>query len=129
MKMPVDIRFIGLTSSQALEATIHERIAHLDRFCPDIMAWRVTVEQEHKHQAQGRPFAVRLDVTLSGQELAVNRVHDEDVYVALRDAFDAARRKIEDAVRIRRGEVKQHAPVAAAAVREEAPGEEGADEA
>lgn len=132
MKMPVDIRFIGLASSEALEAAIHARVSHLERFCPDIMAWRITVEQEHKHQNQGRPFTVRLDVTLPGQELAINRVHDEDVYVALRDAFDAARRKIEDAVRIRRGQVKQHAPAAAgiaAPAAEERTTEEGADEA
>ena len=51
---------------------------------------------------------MRVDLTLPGQEVAVTRVHDEDVYVALRDAFDAARRKVEEVVRIRRGEVKQH---------------------
>jgi ribosomal subunit interface protein len=113
MKMPVDIRFLGMAPSPALEATIHARIDHLDRFCPDIMAWRVAVEQEARHQAQGRPFAVRIDITLPGQEIAINRVQDEDVYVALRDAFDNARRKIEEAVQIRRGEVKQHAAPAA----------------
>lgn len=129
MKMPVDIRFIGLQSSAALEAAIHARITHLDRFCPDIMAWRVTVEQEHKHQAQGRPFSVRIAITLPGQELAINRVSDEDVHVAVRDAFDAARRKIDEAVRVRRGEVKQRAPVATTAARAEVSGEEGADEA
>ena len=92
MKMPVEIRFVGTAPSPAVEATIHTRVAHIDRFCPDIMGWRVTVEQVARHQQQGRPFSV----------------HDEDVYVALRDAFDAARRQVEDAVRIRRGQVKQH---------------------
>ncbi len=43
----------------------------------------------HKHKHQGRPYAVRVDVTLPGQELCVDRVQDEDVYVALRDAFEA----------------------------------------
>jgi ribosome-associated translation inhibitor RaiA len=109
MKMPVDIRYIGLAPSPALEALIHSRIEHIDRFCPDTMAWRVTVEQEARHQQQGRPFAVRIAVTLPCQELAVNRVQHEDVYVALRDAFDAAKRQLEDAVRIRRGDVKTHA--------------------
>jgi ribosomal subunit interface protein len=109
MKLPLDLRFVGLSSSEALQAAVHSRVAHIERLCPDIMAWRVTIEQEHKHQNQGRPFSVRVDVTLPGQELAVTRMQDEDVYVALRDAFDAARRQVEDAVRIRRGEVKQHA--------------------
>lgn len=108
MKLPVDIRFVGTEPSPAVEATIHTRVAHIDRFCPDITGWRITVEQESRHQQQGRPFRVRVDVTLPGQELAVTRVHDEDVNVAVRDALDAARRRVEDAVRIRRGQVKQH---------------------
>jgi ribosomal subunit interface protein len=109
MKLPLDLRFIGVTPSEAVKDTVQTRIDSLKRICPDATAWRVTVEQEHKHQQQGRPFAVRVDVTMPGQEVAVSRVHDEDVYVALREAFDAARRKIEDVVRIRRGEVKRHA--------------------
>jgi hypothetical protein len=32
-----------------------------------------------------------------------------DVYVALRDAFDSARRLLQDYARERRGDVKQHA--------------------
>jgi ribosomal subunit interface protein len=109
MKLPLDLRFIGMAPSQALEDAVQAKVSHLERFGSDVMACRVTIEQEHKHSQQGRPFAVRIDVTLPGHELAVNRVQDEDAYVALRDAFDAARRKVEDAVRIRRGEVKLHA--------------------
>lgn len=109
MKLPLDLRFIGMAPSPALEADVHERVAHVDRFCPDVMAWRVTIEQEARHQHQGRPYAVRIDITLPGQEVAVNRVQDADAHVALRNAFDAARRQLEDAVRIRRGQVKQHA--------------------
>jgi ribosome-associated translation inhibitor RaiA len=108
MKLPLDLRFMGMAPSQALEEAVKAKVAQLDRFGPDVMACRVTIEQDHKHSHQGRPFAVRIDVTLPGHELAVNRVQDEDAYVALRDAFDAARRKVEDSVRIRRGEVKQH---------------------
>ena len=107
MKMPLDLRFLGIAASDAVEAAVRARVAHIDRVCPDVMAWRVTIEQEHKHQNQGRPFAVRIDVTIPGQELAITRAHDEDVYVALRDAFDAAQRKLEDAVRARR-EAQRH---------------------
>lgn len=102
MKIPLDLRFLGLSPSQAVEAAVHARVAHIERICPDVMAWRVTIDQEHKHQHQGRPFSVRVDITVPGQELAITRAHDEDVYVALRDAFDAAQRKLEDFVRVRR---------------------------
>ena len=109
MKLPLDLRFIGMAPSPALEEAVQGKVAQLDRFGSEVMACRVTIEQEHKHQNQGRLFSVRIDVTLPGHELAINRVQDEDAYVALRDAFDAARRKVEDSVRIGRGEVKQRA--------------------
>jgi cold shock CspA family protein/ribosome-associated translation inhibitor RaiA len=72
------------------------------------MACRVSIDQEPRHQQQGRPFGVRIDLTLPGRELVVNRVEHEDVYVALRDAFDKMRRQLEDAVRQRQGQVKHH---------------------
>ncbi|GAB3759050.1 HPF/RaiA family ribosome-associated protein [Ramlibacter monticola] len=108
MKLPLDLRFIGMAPSPALEEAVQGKVAQLDRFGSEVMACRVTIEQEHKHQNQGRLFSVRIDVTLPGHELAINRVQDEDAYVALRDAFDAARRKVDESMRIRRGEVKQH---------------------
>lgn len=113
MKLPLDLRFIGLAPSAALEQAVTAKVAQLERFGSDVVACRVTIEQDHKHQHQGRPFAVRIDLTLPGSELAVNRVQDEDAYVAVRDAFDAARRMLEETVRIRRGEVKQRSRDAA----------------
>jgi ribosome-associated translation inhibitor RaiA len=109
MKKPLDLRFIGLAPSEAVESAVRTRIEQVERVCADITGWRVAIEQEHRHQHQGREFAVRVDVTLPGQELALTHFRDEDVYIALRDAFDAARRKIEEVMRMRRGEVKQHA--------------------
>lgn len=107
MKLPLDLRFIGMAPSPALQEAVEARVAQLERSGDDVIGCHVTIEQEHKHQHQGRPFAVRIDITLPGQELAVNRVQDEDAYVAVRDAFDAARRQLEEVIRIRRGEVKQ----------------------
>lgn len=108
MKQPLEIRFIGMPPSEAVESAAREKALKLNHFCPSIMACRVAVEHKHKHQHQGRPFAVRVDVTLPGHELSVNRVEDEDVYVALREAFDDMKRQVEDAVRLLRGQEKQH---------------------
>ncbi len=99
MKQPLQIQFLGMSSSDALEAAAREKAAKLDRFCADIMACRVDIEREHKHQQQGQPFAVRIGLTLPGRELHVDRVRHEDPYIALRDAFDDMRRQLEDAVR------------------------------
>lgn len=109
MKQPVQIRFLRMEPSAAVEAAAQEKAAKLDQFCPDIMACTVAIEQVDKHQHQGRQFAVRIDLTLPGHELSVDRAHDEDVWVALRDAFDHMKRRLEDVVRLRRGDEKQHA--------------------
>src|SRR5512133_3810353 len=106
MKQPLQIRFLGVEPSGAVESAARSKAAKLDTFCPDLMSCRVTIEQTRKHRHQGRPFAVRVDVTLPDHELSVDRVHEEDVYVALRDAFDDMKRQIEDAVRRRRGQEK-----------------------
>ena len=96
MKQPLQIRFLGLEPSEAVETAAREKAAKLDRFFPEIMACRVSIELTHKHQQQGRRYAVRVDVTLPGHELVVDRVQHEDVYVAMRDAFDDIKRRIDD---------------------------------
>ena len=108
MKQPLQICFLGMGPSEAVESAARKKATKLETFCTDIISCRVSIEQTHKHQHQGRPFAVRVDVTLPGHELNVDRVHDEDVYVALRDAFDDMKRQLEDAVRRTRGQEKLH---------------------
>ena len=51
---------------------------------------------------------VRIDLKVPGGEIAVTHEHDEDLQIALRDAFDAARRRLEDYARVQRGDVKHH---------------------
>ena len=106
MKKAPDIRFIGLEPSDALAAAARERAAKLELFCPGIIACHIVIELAHKHRQQGRPFGVRLDVTLPNRQLAVSRVENQDAYVALRDAFDSMKRQIEDTMRRMREPLK-----------------------
>lgn len=109
MKLPVHIQFHGMEHSDALAMSAVEHAHKLDSLAPDIMACRVGIELDQKHKHQGRPFSVHIDLTLPGHELVVNRVQNEDVNVAMREAFDNMKRQLEDVVRKRRGAVKQHA--------------------
>ncbi|MGD2128453.1 MAG: HPF/RaiA family ribosome-associated protein [Lysobacterales bacterium] len=110
---PIQIVFHNLEPSPAIEAAIRERAEKLDRYCDGIMSCRVVVESPHKHQRHGKLYTVRIDVTVPNEELVVTRdpgedhAH-EDVYVSIRDAFDAMRRRLEDYARQRRGQVKRH---------------------
>jgi cold shock CspA family protein/PHD/YefM family antitoxin component YafN of YafNO toxin-antitoxin module len=67
------------------------------------------VEESQRRHRQGKLYSVRIDITVPGKELAVTREENEDAYVAVRDAFDAAVRKLEEHVRRRHGGVKAHA--------------------
>jgi ribosomal subunit interface protein len=123
MQKPLEIRFQQMDPSPAVEARIREKAADLERFSDRITSCRVVVEQEHRHHHKGNLFRVRLDIGMPGKEVAVTRTGPqdhahEDVYVAIRDAFDAAVRRLEDRVRVRRGKVKQHeAPLLGRVVR------------
>jgi ribosome-associated translation inhibitor RaiA len=73
----------------------------------------VALELEGRHRHKGRRFVVRIDLKVPGGEIVADHQHDEDPDIALREAFHAARRMLEDHVRRRRGDVKRHAPSAA----------------
>jgi ribosomal subunit interface protein len=108
MELPLQVTYRGMESSAALEDAVREKAAKLEQFHPRLMSCRVVIEQAARHKTQGKQFAVRIDLKAPGGEIAVNRDHADDVYVALRDAFDAARRKLEDFAREIRGDVKRH---------------------
>lgn len=108
MKQPLTISFLGMDRSDALEVSARRHAEKLDRFTRDLVSCKVIIALEQKHQHQGRPYAVRLDITIPGHELVTTRAQHEDAYVALRDAFDAMRRQLLKTIEIRRGDVKQH---------------------
>jgi cold shock CspA family protein/ribosome-associated translation inhibitor RaiA len=113
MQLPVQITFRNVDRSEAIEQKILERAAKLDTYYDRITSCRVTVETPHRHHHQGALFHVRVDLVLPGTELVVNRAPQEhhaheDPFVAVRDAFDAARRQLEDFAHRQRADVKLH---------------------
>ncbi len=111
MQIPLQITTRDVPHSAALDDHIREKVAKLELLYPHIMGCRVVLDMPHRHRHQGKLFNVRVDITVPGGELVVNREADGDVFVALRDAFDAAKRQIEDYGRRQRGDMKLHAPV------------------
>ena len=113
MQLPLQITFRQMEPSPAIVARIRESAAKLERFSAQIMRCHVIVEPLSHRQNKGALFEFHIDITLPDQEIAIRRAHPashahEDPYVALRDAFRAARRKIEDYERKRRLDVKSH---------------------
>jgi cold shock CspA family protein/ribosome-associated translation inhibitor RaiA len=87
---------------------LRKRVEKLEEFHPNVTGCTVAIEEQRKHHHAGRWFNVRLLVHVPNREIIVNRDHDEDPYVALRDAFDALTRRLEDIARLQRGDVKTH---------------------
>ncbi len=110
MQIPLQITIRDVDHSEALETRIRDKVAKLEEFSKHIISCRVVVEVPHKHHHQGKQFNVRIDIGVPGSEIVVNRDHAEDVYVALRDTFDAAKRQLEDYARKIRGDIKAHEP-------------------
>lgn len=111
MRIPVQVTFRNVARSGAVVTLVNERVARLEKFCAAIISCHVVIEAPHRHHRRGNLFHVRIDIRVPGEELVVSRnpasrgAH-KDVYVTLHDAFDGARRMLEDYVRRHRVETK-----------------------
>lgn len=108
MKLPLQITTRKVSLSENALETIEQKTRKLETFTDQIIGCRVMVETPHRHKHQGILYNVRIDLTMPGAELVVKREPAEDLYIAIRDAFDAARRQILSYQRKRRGEFKFH---------------------
>lgn len=118
MTIPVHIMFRHMESSPAVETRVRELALHLGVFSDRIQSCRVVVDSPHRHHHQGKVFNVKVQVALPGEDVVVDmerpdRYGHEDVYVVLRDAFDAAKRQLQQRMSSLRGEPKlREKPVA-----------------
>jgi ribosomal subunit interface protein len=106
--MPIQVTVRDIPGSQALEEHIRRKAEKLTQFYGQIQNCHVVVELPQKHKHQGKLFRVHIDLGVPGKELVVDRKQDEDVYIAVRNAFNALKRQISDYVDRRRGDVKSH---------------------
>lgn len=108
MQLEPTITLRDLPESAALEVHIREKIEKLELFYDRIMHFDVVIDEPRKTGGQGLLYNPRITITVPDEEIAINLVKNEDVYIALRDAFKAARRKLQNYARKKRGETKTH---------------------
>jgi ribosomal subunit interface protein len=110
MQTDVQITFRDMAPSDAIAAQIRGRAAKLAEFHGRITACHVVVEAaRHKHKSTA--YQVHIDLTIPGGEVAISRDHldrrpDNDMNVAIRNAFDAMEKRLREAARRRRGKAK-----------------------
>lgn len=128
MQIPLQIAFRSLEPSPAIETSVREHAARLEKYYDGIIGCSVVVEAQHKHHLHGNHYHVRVELSVPGSKLVAGREPDQhhaytDVYVAIRDAFDTMRRQLEDYARRRDRRVKAHAAPLRGRVSELNPGE------
>lgn len=129
MQLTPTITFRGIKRSPALEAEVTDRLRKLETYAQDIMGCHVLIELVQAHHERGNHYHVRIDLTLPGEEIVVRhepnlhattqdaegekitKLAEPDperkhAFVAVREAFDIARRRLQDHVRRQRGAVK-----------------------
>ena len=113
MQRPLKIVSRDFPLNEAFEAEIREKASGLEHFHSHLSGCEVTVSAPAiKHHRKGGPFTVRLRLTVPGKELAVDRQAEEELSQAIREAFAAAGRQLQDYAREQRGAVKAHAATA-----------------
>lgn len=114
MALVPEIVFDNMDPSAAVAARVTEKSAKLVKRFDRLTHVRVVVEAPHRHHHKGKIYHCKITLGLPGRaDLVVNHGNEddhahEDVYVAVRDAFEAARRQLEDATERMRGEIKAH---------------------
>jgi cold shock CspA family protein/ribosome-associated translation inhibitor RaiA len=129
----LQIAFRNFESSPWIEQRVRDEVALLERYYPRIIGLRVVLELAHRHHLSGNRYRVRIEIELPGEDIVVN--HEPDLYaslkdidverltreaeveperkhlvVAIDDAFETARRRLQDFARRQRGDVKTHQP-------------------
>ena len=115
MAFPLNITFRDMEPTPAVDRFVQRWAGRLEQANPRIERCDVVIERPHQHQHQGQRFHVRVSLAVPGPDVVVSRDHaldgaHEDLYVALRDAFRAARRQLKDhRARLRQQDVKTSA--------------------
>lgn len=107
--LPIHIALRDVEPTPAIEADIRRKAEKLFSHFGGITSCRVIAEAPPKHHKKGRLYNVHIIVAVPGSELVVKREPNQDFYVALRDAFQAADRQVKAYAQRLRGKVKNHA--------------------
>ncbi len=107
MDSKLQIVWRDIQPDKALDEAIREHTAKLEKRFERITHTRVTVSLPHKHQKEGRIFDFNIDVSIPGHEIVVSHNGNgssaaDEPGIALRNAFDAAQRKLNDYLEKRR---------------------------
>jgi|TARA_R110002072_G_scaffold14810_7_gene60613 ribosome-associated translation inhibitor RaiA len=115
MQLPLEVNFKNMDRSEAVESKISDEAKKLERFTGRLSSCRVTIEAPHRHSPRGNIYEIHIELRLPPSRTVIvdkakkSDPRHEDIHIAIRDAFKAATRQLEDLGQKMRGEVKGHA--------------------
>jgi ribosome-associated translation inhibitor RaiA len=114
MQTPLAIAFRHFEPSEDLRSEVLKQAKRLEKFSARITSCHVVVTGPGPRSKRGGLFGVEIRISMpEHKDILITRTHAEahereHAQVAIREAFAAAQRQIEDAVRNMRGQVKTH---------------------
>ena len=98
MQVPLEITFRDAPHSEAVKEHVNEKVHKLEKFSSDIISCHVVLDHENKNQQTGTLYSVHITMTLPRTELVSSHTSEENMYVAIRDAFNKVLRQLEKSV-------------------------------
>jgi ribosome-associated translation inhibitor RaiA len=117
MQVPIQIAFENIEPSAAVEAHVGKEAVKLEKYYERITSARIVIARPNHRHHKGDAYEIRLHLTVPGAaDIAISRESNthasaqQDIGITIRDAFNAARRQLQDLARKRQGHVKDHGP-------------------
>jgi ribosome-associated translation inhibitor RaiA len=101
MRSPMTLTFRHTDHSRALEARARELGQRLQRYGERITQCHMTLEGSRDGHGGGTPYVVQIDLAVPGAQihadsLQIDGAGHKDLYLALRDAFNNAKRQLQE---------------------------------
>ena len=93
------VLFRNIEHSDSVQEAVLKRVGKLERFSDSIHSMRVILESPHNNHHKGKVYHVGVEALIPNHDIVVSHdQHDkhehEDIYVAIRDAFNAVERRL-----------------------------------
>jgi ribosome-associated translation inhibitor RaiA len=101
MDIPLEIHFHGIDKSEAIEDRVREKVGKLAKHFSRMTSCRVVLEAPHRSPQKAKVYQIKIEIGVpSRRPIVVSHEREgshaaEELNLALRDAFEAALRKVD----------------------------------
>jgi ribosome-associated translation inhibitor RaiA len=100
--MQLTTTFRDMPTSPAMQVAVERWSERLAQVSDRIVGCHVSIEKPHRHHIHGSPFLIHVALAVPGGHIDVSNQRSPNAYVALADAFRAARRQLIDHLGLQR---------------------------